>query len=148
MNGDKIGTSKAVEAYERTLSRLVGRYRQENGLERDQPLSTEDAIVIQQLYLLSILGTELAEKRNWPLGEIVAIDFALIRRYSWTPQQVQALSPAQKWLAICDELEDLYVPLEARRTWRDQMPGSAPIDDRADDLEVWREALARYPWMR
>ncbi|HBO3596700.1 TPA: hypothetical protein L4S60_002585 [Pseudomonas aeruginosa] len=144
MNGDKIGTSKAVEAYERTLSRLVGRYRQENGLERDQPLSTEDAIVIQQLYLLSILGTELAEKRNWPLGEIVAIDFALIRRYSWTPPQVQALSPAHKWLAIYEQ-EPLHVPEEARRVWRDerQVWGPVPIDSRKDDLEVWREAFAQ-----
>ncbi|SUC59541.1 Uncharacterised protein [Pseudomonas aeruginosa] len=96
MKGDKIGTSQAVEPYERTLSRLIERYRQENGLEKEQPLTTEDVMVLQQQYLLSVLGTALAEKHSWSLGEIVAIDFALIRRYSWTPQQVQALSPAQK----------------------------------------------------
>ncbi|WP_204373907.1 hypothetical protein, partial [Pseudomonas aeruginosa] len=145
MKGDKIGTSQAVEPYERTLSRLIERYRQENGLEKEQPLTTEDVMVLQQQYLLSVLGTALAEKHSWSLGEIVAIDFALIRRYSWTPQQVQALSPAQKWLAICDELEPLHVPEEARRVWRDerQVRGPVPIDSREDDLEVWREALAQ-----
>ncbi|MFL4160296.1 hypothetical protein LES24_29840 [Pseudomonas aeruginosa] len=149
MNAGKEGMSQGVKAYERILTRLIERYRKDNGLEKDQPLATEDVVVLQQQYLLNVLGTALAEKYSWPLGEVVAIDFALIRRYSWTPPQVQALSPAHKWLAICDELEPLHVPEEARRVWRDerQVWGPVPIDSRKDDLEVWREAFAQwYPW--
>ena len=56
MNAGKEGMSQGVKSYERTLTRLIERYRKDNGLEKDQPLATEDVVVLQQQYLLNVLG--------------------------------------------------------------------------------------------
>ena len=66
MNAGKEGMSQGVKAYERILTRLIERYRKDNGLEKDQPLATEDVVVLQQQYLLNVLGTALAEVQLAP----------------------------------------------------------------------------------
>ncbi|WP_179196667.1 hypothetical protein, partial [Pseudomonas aeruginosa] len=57
MNAGKEGMSQGVKAYERILTRLIERYRKDNGLEKDQPLATEDVVVLQQQYCKRLANT-------------------------------------------------------------------------------------------
>ncbi|EPQ1508788.1 hypothetical protein L4D93_006761 [Pseudomonas aeruginosa] len=70
-----------------------------------------------EIFALSALGNVLAEQRGWSIRGMDAIDFALIAEYSWYPNRVRNLSPANKWLALHQDLQKLEFPREAQSAW-------------------------------
>ncbi|AVB18697.1 integrase [Pseudomonas avellanae] len=68
----------------------------------------------EQTFCLAALGDSLAVARNWDLSGLEAIEYALILRHSWFPDQIRQMTPRDKWLSLHEELNQ--APLVDERT--------------------------------
>ncbi|MBN4180638.1 hypothetical protein GS393_02087 [Pseudomonas savastanoi pv. phaseolicola] len=111
--------------YDQLLLALEDRYPAENSSPMAKIRARNQRLPI---YALSALGNALAQARGWPLKGMDAVDFAIIRKYSWFLPQVQALPPASKWLALHEDLLSLPIDQAAIEAWGVKNPEPVEVD--------------------
>ena len=97
----------------------------------------------EQTFCLSALGDALALARGWKLAGLEAIEYALIQRHSWLPDQIRQLSPRDKWLSLHEELAGLKTADDANQAWWDREVAKLNAKDSAED--VWRAYPRGFP---
>ncbi|KAA8689158.1 hypothetical protein F4W67_27780 [Pseudomonas caricapapayae] len=97
----------------------------------------------EQTFCLSALGDSLATARKWDLSGLEAIEYALILRHSWFPDQVRQMTPRDKWLSLHEELAGLEMAYGAKQAWRDREATELDANDSPED--VWRVYPRGYP---
>lgn len=99
-------------------------------------LSTNRDEWIRQTFHLCLLGNALARDKGWQLWGMDAIEYAIIRRYSWSLEEVRALPVRDKWLVLHEELAGLELDELAKAAWKEHeavLPGEAGSPD-----DPWR----------
>lgn len=97
----------------------------------------------EQTFCLSALGDSLAALRKWDLAGLEAIEYALILRHSWFPDQIRQMSPRDKWLSLHEELAGLVMADDAKQAWRDREVTELDAKDSPED--VWRAYPRGFP---
>ncbi|KJC12217.2 hypothetical protein TO65_32215, partial [Pseudomonas aeruginosa] len=59
----------------------------------------------------------LARDKGWRLWGMDAIEYALMRRYSWPLETIRDMPIRDRWLALHEELADLQWDEEAQQVW-------------------------------
>ncbi|KAA8691309.1 hypothetical protein ALP05_101419 [Pseudomonas caricapapayae] len=94
----------------------------------------------EQTFCLAALGDSLAIARKWDLSGMEAIEYALILRHSWLPDQIRQMTPRDKWLSLHEELAGLEMAYGAKQALRGREARAPFAIDSPED--VWRV----HPW--
>lgn len=130
--------NKDAYLYERLVERL-----EESVTRKQDVLDIDKSRWLEQTFCLCVLGNALAEKRQWSLMGMDAIEYALICRYSWTPTQVREMDPRDKWLSLYEDLAELQLDPVAVAVWWDKQQSVVSRD--ADSNDPWRPYPLGFP---
>ena len=78
---------------------------------------------ISQVFVLCTLGNSLARDKGWRLWGMDAIEYALMRRYSWPLETIRDMPIRDRWLALHEELADLQWDEEAQQNYAEWTSG-------------------------
>ncbi|HCF7731078.1 TPA: hypothetical protein NII21_004147 [Pseudomonas aeruginosa] len=92
---------------------------------------------ISQVFVLCTLGNSLARDKGWRLWGMDAIEYALMRRYSWPLETIREMPIRDRWLALHEELADLQWDEEAQQVWLAKIEPVLPGAP-GTDYDVWR----------
>ncbi|HCL3897727.1 TPA: hypothetical protein ACU961_005920 [Pseudomonas aeruginosa] len=92
---------------------------------------------ISQVFVLCTLGNSLARDKGWRLWGMDAIEYALMRRYSWPLETIREMSIRDRWLALHEELADLQWDEKAQQVWLAKIEPVLPGAP-GTDYDVWR----------
>lgn len=97
----------------------------------------------EQTFCLCVLGDALAASKGWSLAGMDAIEYAIIDRYSWSPQNVREMDPRDKWLSLHEQLAVLTMDPKAVSAWF--QIEQAKIDAIGSPDDVWRPYPRGFP---
>ena len=113
----------------------------ETGLPyRQQILDTDKGRWLEQTFCLCALGNSLSEKHQWAIEGMDAIEYAIIRRYSWPVAQVREMDPRDKWLSLHEDLAGLQLAPGAMEVWKVRQQSSE-----SELLNVWKPYPYGFP---
>ncbi len=101
------------------------------------PMTMARAQWISQVFVLCTLGNSLARDKGWRLWGMDAIEYALMRRYSWPLETIREMPIRDRWLALHEELADLQWDEEAQQVWLAKIEPVLPGAP-GTDYDVWR----------
>lgn len=112
-----------------------GEYHYARALEGIQQSSPDSDEAQQEHYLLMAYGNALAAQEGWLLrGD--AIDYALIKRYGWSPLVLRELSAHEKGLALHEALQALSLDDAAVKVWQESFGRHSHMDKETLSLEA------------
>ena len=66
-------------------------------------------------YHLEVFGHHLAKQHNWTdIDGMDAVHYYLIKKYHWLPRDVRSMTGEDILLALHEEMQDWFLPPEAR----------------------------------
>lgn len=113
-----------------------GEYHYARALEGIQQSSPDSDEAQQEHYLLMAYGNALAAQEGWLLRGIDAIDYALIKRYGWSPLVLRELSAHEKGLALHEALQALSLDDAAVKVWQESFGRHSHMDKETLSLEA------------
>jgi len=93
---------------------------------------------MEREYILCALGNALAAHKKWSLLGMDAIEYAIILKFSWLPEDVRSLSLSDKWLVLHEELRYLKLANETVPHLTDALACEEESLPSAI-LEIWQE---------
>ncbi|ETD53143.1 hypothetical protein [Pseudomonas aeruginosa] len=119
------------------------------------PMTMARAQWISQVFVLCTLGNSLARDKGWRLWGMDAIEYALMRRYSWPLETIREMPIRDRWLALHEELADLQWDEEAQQVWLAKIEPVCTLGNSLARDKGWRlwgmdaieyALMRRYSW--